>query len=176
MRRRHRLRASRRSRAAASPRSARCRARSSSRVPPVSWMLYVRSSGPSCRFCAPSSDADLVRLAAEPDHQHAGEIGVPRVAAERAAQELHPFAVRIHPAAGAVRQRDDAVDVREASASALAREMVGDAARRPSPSSSPSTGCRGSCASRRDHRRRTMPMNVAGRSTYCVGFTSAPNA
>ena len=82
-------------------------------VPPVSWMLNVRSSGPSCRLLRAEQRADLVRLAAEADHQHAGEVGVPRVAAERAAQELHAVAVGVHAAAGAVRQRDDAVDVRE---------------------------------------------------------------
>ena len=78
-------------------------------------------------FCAEQRD-DLVRLAAEPDHQHAGEVRMPRVAAERAAQERHPFAVRVHAAAGAVRQRDDAVDVRKGG-EAFAREMAGDAAR-----------------------------------------------
>ena len=91
-------------------------------------MLNVRSSGPSCRFSRAEQRADLVRLAAQADDQHAGEVRVPRVAAERAAQELHALAVRVHAAAGAVRQRDDAVDVGKRG-EALAREMVGDAAR-----------------------------------------------
>ena len=42
------------------------------------------------------------------------KFGVPRVAAERAAQHLQRLAVAVGRAAGAVRQRDDAVDVREA--------------------------------------------------------------
>ena len=77
--------------------------------------------------------ADLVRLAAEADDQHAGEVGVPRVAAERAPQELHALAVRVHAAAGAVRQRDHAVDVgkrgeraRRGSASAMPRATVAE--------------------------------------------------
>ena len=57
--------------------------------------------------------ADLVRFAAEADDQHAGKIDVPRIAAQGAPQELHPFAVRVHPAAGPVRQGHDAVDVRK---------------------------------------------------------------
>ena len=72
--------------------------------------------------------ADLVRLAAQAHDQHTGEVRVPRVAAERAAQQLHAFAVRVHAAAGAVRQRDDAVDARECG-QRRAAEIVGDAAR-----------------------------------------------
>ena len=33
-------------------------------VPPVSWMLNVCSSGPSCRFCAPISE--LIWFASQP--------------------------------------------------------------------------------------------------------------
>ena len=111
--------------------------------------------------------ADLVRLAAEPDHQHAGEVGVARVAAERAPQDLHALALRVHAAAGAVRQRDDAVDVR-ISGEALAREVVGDARAQRWPSSSPSTGCRRNCASppgrRRARCRGTSPARRRTRS------------
>ena len=57
-------------------------------VPPVSWMLNVRSSGPSLQLLGAEQRADLVRLAAQADDQHAGEVRVPRVAAERAAQQL----------------------------------------------------------------------------------------
>ena len=80
-------------------------------VPPVSWMLKVRSSGPSFSASAPKQRADLVRLAAESDDQHAGEVGMARIAAERAAQDRHAVALRVHAAAAAVRQRDHAVDV-----------------------------------------------------------------
>jgi hypothetical protein len=57
--------------------------------------------------------ADLVALAAETDDETAGEVRVPRVAAERAAQEVHRLAGLFHAAAGAVREGDDPVDVRE---------------------------------------------------------------
>ena len=82
-------------------------------VPPVSWMVNVRSSGPSLQFLRAQQRADLVGLAAQADDQHAGEVRVPRVAAERAAQQVHALAVRVHAAARAVGQRDHAVDVGE---------------------------------------------------------------
>ena len=71
--------------------------------------------------------ADLVRFAAKTDDQHAGEIHMPRVSAERPPQELHAFAVRVHAAPGAVRQRDDAVDVRKRG-QRLAAIVIRDAA------------------------------------------------
>ena len=52
---------------------------------------------------------DLVGLAAQPDHQHAGEVGVARIAAQRAAQDLQRLAVAGRRAAGAVGERDHAV-------------------------------------------------------------------
>ena len=76
--------------------------------------------------------ADLVRLAAEADDQHRREVRVARVAAERAPQHLQRLAGAVGRAAGAVRQRDDAVDVREARERArvgVAAEVVGDRAR-----------------------------------------------
>ena len=91
-------------------------------------MLNVRSSGPSCERLGAEQRADLVRFAAEPDDQHAGEVRVARVAAERPPQERHPLAARIHPAARSVRQRDHAVDVGK-TREPLAREVLGDPAR-----------------------------------------------
>jgi hypothetical protein len=76
---------------------------------------------------APKQRADLVRFAAEADDEHAGEVRVPRIAAERAPQQQHAVAVRVHAAARAVRQRDDAVDVGNRG-SASPREVIGDAA------------------------------------------------
>ena len=97
-------------------------------VPPVSWMLKVCSSGPSLSCSAPMQRADLVRLAAEADHEHASEVRVTRVARERAPEHLHALAMRVHSAARAVRERDHAVDIGKRR-EALAREVAGDAAR-----------------------------------------------
>ena len=72
---------------------------------------------------------DLVGLAAEADHHHRGEVRVARIAAEGAAQHLQRLAVAGGGAAGAVRQRDHAVDVREARERGwigVAAEVVGD--------------------------------------------------
>ena len=75
---------------------------------------------------------DLIRLAPQPDHQHAGEIGMPGVAAERAAQHVDRLAGAAHAAAGAVRQRDDAIDVRivgeDAASLAIGPEVIRDRA------------------------------------------------
>ena len=120
-------------------------------------MLNVRSSGPSSRGGGPrrpparwggpprppprrppqraradlrgaEQRTDLVRLASQPDDQDAREVRVARVARERATQELHAVAVRVHAAARAMGQRDDAVDVRVPGERA-ARHLVGDRAR-----------------------------------------------
>lgn len=56
---------------------------------------------------------DLVRLATETDQQHAPEIGMPRIAAERPAQHHHSFSLGIHAAARAVGDRHDAIDMGE---------------------------------------------------------------
>jgi hypothetical protein len=55
---------------------------------------------------------DLVRLAAQADDEDRREVGVPCVAAQRAAQQLQRLAVARRGAAAAVRERDHAVDVR----------------------------------------------------------------
>lgn len=77
--------------------------------------------------------ADLVHLAAEAQHHHMGEIGVPRIAGEGAAQDVQAFA-RGHPAAGLVGERHDAVHIREIGewlvpGERIALEGVGDEAR-----------------------------------------------
>ncbi len=72
---------------------------------------------------------DLVGFAAEPEHQHAGEVGMARVARDGAAQGVHRLAFARHAAAVPVHQRDHAVDVGEVGERAAA-EMIGDVARR----------------------------------------------
>ncbi len=74
---------------------------------------------------------DLVGFAAQAHHQHAAEVGMRGVAGERALQDLHAQALGVHAAAGAVRERDDAVHVgegRQRFGMVLAREVVGDRA------------------------------------------------
>ena len=56
---------------------------------------------------------DLVGLAAQSHHQHAGEVGVGGIAGQRALQNLQPQAVTVHAATRAVRERDHAVHVGE---------------------------------------------------------------
>jgi len=55
--------------------------------------------------------ADLVRLAAEAEDEDAGEVRVPRVTGDGAAEHVHPVALARHAAAGSVHQCDDAVDI-----------------------------------------------------------------
>ena len=56
---------------------------------------------------------DLVGLAAQPQHQHPGEVGMAGVAAQGPAQEFDRLAMGGHAATGIVRQRHHAVDVGE---------------------------------------------------------------
>ena len=70
---------------------------------------------------------DLVGLAAEAEEENSGEVGVVGVADEDAAEEVGGFAVFGHAAAGAVGDRDDAVDVR-IGAEDFRSEVGGDAA------------------------------------------------
>ena len=67
--------------------------------------------------------ADLVHLAAEAEHDHVREIHVPRVTAERAAQQRQRLVLR-HAAAGLVRQRDHAVDIRKIGQRIVAGERI----------------------------------------------------
>ena len=55
--------------------------------------------------------ADLEDLAAQAHHQHARHVGVDGIAPLRALQDLVALALAVHAAAGAVHERDDAVDV-----------------------------------------------------------------
>jgi hypothetical protein len=79
--------------------------------------------------------ADLRRLAAQPDHDHRGEVGMARIAGDGAAEHVHAVALARHAAAGLVGECDDAVDVGERREQALAGDRVrperfGDIARR----------------------------------------------
>jgi hypothetical protein len=56
--------------------------------------------------------ADLEDLASEPDQQDAGDVRIRGVAPLGALERLEAFALRGDAAAGAVDQRDDAVDLR----------------------------------------------------------------
>ena len=81
------------------------------RVPPVSWIVSVwKWSSPKPYFVL--QPADLHHLAAEPDEDRGGDVRMRGVAPEHALQRLEALAGIGHAAAGAVRQRDDAVDVR----------------------------------------------------------------
>ena len=77
--------------------------------------------------------ADLVDLAAEAQHDHGGKIRMPRIAAERAAEQRQRLVLR-HAAAGLVGQRDHAVDIgkigqRIVAGERILLEDVGDQAR-----------------------------------------------
>ena len=62
----------------------------------------------------PGEALHLVDLAAQPQHEEAGEVGMAGVARHRPTQDLEALAPRPgHAAAGAVRERHDAVDRRE---------------------------------------------------------------
>src|SRR3546814_12613601 len=57
-------------------------------------------------------EADLRRLAAQPDEQHAGEVRVLQIAPQRALQDVEAIALGRHAAAAAMDEGGDAVDVR----------------------------------------------------------------
>ena len=67
--------------------------------------------------------ADLVDLAAEPQHDDGGEIRMPRIAAERPPQQRQRLVLR-HAAAGLVGQRHHAVDIREIGQRIVAGERI----------------------------------------------------
>src|SRR3954464_13493905 len=80
--------------------------------PPVSWIVIVRRNGPSSSPSARISPA--IWFDSHPtEDQHPGEVRVPGIAGDRAAQHIHRLAFAAHAAAGAVAERDDAVDIRE---------------------------------------------------------------
>ena len=67
--------------------------------------------------------ADLVDLAAQAQHDDGGKIDVPRIAAERPAQQRQRLVLR-HAAAGLVGQRDHAVDIGEVGERIVAGERI----------------------------------------------------
>src|SRR5690242_1228228 len=92
-------------------------------VPPLSWMVMAFSVGPWAMPWVKKSAS--IRFAAEPDHEHAAEVGVARVAGERAPQDVHALPGRVHAAAGRMRERDHAIHVGEV-LERVALEGVGD--------------------------------------------------
>ena len=91
------------------------------RVPPTSWMSIARRRPAS--FCSGHQPADLVDLAAEAQHDHGGEIRMPRKAAERAAKQRQRLVLG-HAAAGLVGQRHHAVDIGEIGERIVAGERI----------------------------------------------------
>ena len=89
-------------------------------VPPISWMVMARRRPAS--FCS-HQPADLVHLAAQAEHEDAREIRMPRIAAERAAEQRQRLVLG-HAAAGLVGQRDDAVDIRKIGQRIVAGERI----------------------------------------------------
>ncbi|MNV52856.1 hypothetical protein D3C71_1449700 [compost metagenome] len=76
--------------------------------------------------------ADLVGFATQPHHHQPAEVGVARIAAQRAAQHFQRLALAAGGTARAVRQRHHAVHVRTGGQRVgmdVAAEMVGDGAR-----------------------------------------------
>ena len=90
------------------------------RVPPVSCMIMVRSSGPSCRFCDCLQIRDLIALAPQPDKEHRREVGMARVSRQRSSKHIEVETRRGHPATGVVRECDDTVHIRDTRPAALA--------------------------------------------------------
>jgi hypothetical protein len=75
---------------------------------------------------------DLIRFAAQAHHQHAGEVGMARVASQRALQDRQAFALGVDRTARTVRQRHHAIDVRkrgEGFGMDVATEVIGNRAR-----------------------------------------------
>ena len=75
------------------------------------------------KFLLGHQPADLVDLAAQPQHDHGGKIDVPRIAAERPAQQRQRLVLR-HAAAGLVGERDHAVDIGEVGERIVAGERI----------------------------------------------------
>ena len=69
---------------------------------------------------------DLVGLAAEPDHQHASDVRMARIAGDRAGQVAIALGLRVDGAAAAVGESDDAIDVLVAGKAASPIEVVCD--------------------------------------------------
>ena len=73
--------------------------------------------------------ADLEHFAAEPDHQSRANVGIAGIAPLRAHERVEALALGGHAAAGAVHERDDAVDIRIVGENARALDLVRDQAR-----------------------------------------------
>ena len=82
------------------------------RVPPVAWMVRLWNVVALDDAVFLLHAADLEHLAAEPDHQRRADVGIGGVAPLRAHQRVEALALGGDAAAGAVHERDDAVDVR----------------------------------------------------------------
>src|SRR4051812_12303326 len=67
--------------------------------------------------------ADLVHLAAEAEHDDVGEVHMPRIATERAAEQRQGLVLR-HAAAGLMGQRNHAVDIGEVGQRIIAGERI----------------------------------------------------
>ena len=129
------------------------------RVPPIDWMsmLRMRSGQPLLLHQA----ADLVHLAAQAQHDDMREIGMPRIARQRAAQHAQRLALG-HAAAGLVRQRHHAIDIgklrqRIVAGERIAAEHIGDQPGDMRRAVHRWSGCRCSCASPRAHRGGGCP-------------------
>ena len=85
--------------------------------------LNVHRAQTAGEFLLLHQPADLVDLAAEPEHDDGGEIRMPRIAAERAAKQRQRLVLR-HAAAGLVGQRDDAIDIRKIRQRIVAGERI----------------------------------------------------
>ena len=127
------------------------------RVPPVSWMVRVRKVSLLLEAVLLLHAADLEHLAAEADHDHAGEIRVAGVAPLGAAQDLEPLAVGGVAAARAVDDGHDAVDVRIVARGGPTSPPPPRRSARRRRSSSRRSGCRCSCACRSCPRRGGSP-------------------
>ena len=98
-------------------------------VPPVSWIVMVRNVSPSTMPVFLLHAADLEHLAAQTDQQHGGNVGIAGVAPLRALQRLETLALGRHAAAGAMDQRDEAVDMGKIAQQARPLRLLRDEAR-----------------------------------------------
>ena len=85
--------------------------------------LDIHRAQPAGEFLFLHQPADLVDLAAEPQHDDGGEVRMPRIAAERPAQQRQRLVLR-HAAAGLVGQRDHAIDIRKIGQRIIAGERI----------------------------------------------------
>ena len=98
------------------------------RLPGAAEVLDVHGleQRPALDLVGLEQEVDLVDLAAQADHQHAGEVRVAGIAPQGALQVVVAFARIRHAAAGRMGDRHHAVDIRELLQHAGALEMRGD--------------------------------------------------